>query len=142
MKTISLHENSFFIESIQAHQRLVDILIESKNEDGISELSQPKLAKLMNHSQLWISKALKRINTEDICIEMIARGKYVVHYTNLYTQGTFSEILKLINDFSETKELFFLEDSKIAADRGINVETVQLFKTYMRNGWNQTLPEE
>jgi len=141
MKTMPQEESSPFIESVENHQNLVNILLDAKNKDGISQLSQPEMAKLMNRSQTWVVKAIKRLNTEDTCIEMIAPGKYVVHYTNIYMRGVFSEILKLTITISQDVEMFFLRDEIISKKYGIKVKTVQMFKSYMRIGWRKNLSE-
>lgn len=140
MKEIPQQKNSLFIESFNNHQRLVNILVESRNEADISQLSQPEMARLMNRSQTWVVQAIKRLNTEDTCIEMIAREKYVVHYTDILTQGVFAEIWKLIVECYVTPELFHIKDSTIATERGIKVKTVQMFKSYLRSGWKKRCP--
>ena len=114
-------------------------MIEAKNKAGISQLSQPEMARLMSRSQTWVRKAIKRINTEDTCIEKIAPGKYVVHYSNIMDQGVFFEIMKLIIDCYNTPELFHIKDSIIATERGIKVKTVQMFKAYLRTGWKKSV---
>lgn len=139
MKEILTREGSLFAESIKNHQRLVNILIEAKNEAGISQLSQPDMAKLMMRSQTWVGQAIKRLNTQDICVEMIGPENYILHYTDILAHGVFSEIMKLIIDCYESPELFLEKDSEIAAARGINVKTVQMFKAYLRTGWKKEL---
>lgn len=100
------NESSLFVESVKNHQRLVNILVEARGEDNISRLSQPEMARLIGHSQTWVAQAIRRLNTEDMCIEMIAPAEYIVHYTNILACGIFSEIMKLIIDCSENPELF------------------------------------
>ncbi len=132
MKKESHKCNSLFIESVNNHQRLVDILVQYRDENGISLISQPQMARLMNHSQTWVAKAIKRLNTEDVCIEMIASGKYVVNYTNILAQGVFNEILKLIVEVDGSPTLFHETDSTLAIKRGVKVKTIQMFKSYLR----------
>lgn len=132
MKGTPQQENCVFAESVKNHQRLVDILIKAKNKAGVSQISQPEMARLMSRSQAWVGKAIKRINTENTCIEKIAQGKYVVHYSNIMDQGVFVEIMKLIIECYDTPELFRIKDSIIATERGIKVKTVQMFKAYLR----------
>ncbi len=88
-----------------------------------------------------MGQAIKRLNTEDICIEIIASSKYVVNYTDILSRGVFSEIMKLIIDFYDEPELFHVKDRTIAIERGLKVKTVQMFKAYLRTGWKQNLQE-
>ena len=129
------NESSLFVESVKNHQRLVNILVEARGEDNISRLSQPEMARSIGHSQTWVAQAIRRLNTADMCIEMIAPAEYIVHYTNILACGIFSEILKLIIDCSENPELFKVKDSVIATERCLNIRTVQMFKAYLRTGW-------
>lgn len=139
MEEIQQHKSSLFVESVKNHQRLVNIFIEAQNKSGISLLSQQEVSKLMNRSPAWVKKAIKRLNTEDTCITMMAPGKYVVHYSNILEQGVFSEILKLIIDCNDAPELLHIEDRAIATKRGINIRTVQMFKAYLRTNSEQEL---
>lgn len=139
MKEISQNESSLFAESVKAHQRLVNILADARDEDNISRLSQPEMAGLVGRSQTWVAHAIKRLNTEDACIEMIAPEKYVVHYTDILARGVFSEIMKLIIDCCGDPELFNVKDGTIATERCLNIKTVQIFKAYLRTGWRRNL---
>jgi hypothetical protein len=132
-------KSSLFSESVKNHQRLVNVLVEAQNKSGISLLSQQEASMLMNHSPVWVRKAIKRLNIENTCITMIAPGKYGVHYTDILGQGVFFEILKLIMDCKDKPELLHMEDRMIATQRGINIKTVQMFKTYVRSDLAQEL---
>jgi lipopolysaccharide export LptBFGC system permease protein LptF len=80
MKEILQSGNLLFIESVKNHQKLVNILADARDENNISHISQSEMARLIGHSQTWVVKAIKRLNTEDTCVEMLASEKYVVHY--------------------------------------------------------------
>ena len=134
MKEIVLNESSLFAESVKNHQRLVNILVDARDEDNVSHLSQLEMAKLVGLSQTWVVQAIKRLNTEDTCIEMIAPMKYVVHYTDILDRGVFSEIMTLFIDCCQNLELFNDNDSSIAKKRCLNIKTVQMFKAYLRTG--------
>lgn len=129
------NEISIFAESVKHHQRIVSILADARGEDNISHLSQPEMAGLVGRSQTWVAQAIRRLNTEDMCIEIIAPAKYIVYYTDILARGVFSEIMKLIIDCSEDPELFNVKDSVIATERCLNIRTVQMFKAYLRTGW-------
>lgn len=86
----------------------------------------------MNRSQSWVTQAIRRLNTEDKCIEMLAAGTYILHYTNLLEQGVFSEIKQLILECHNSPGFFYERDSIIASRRGVRIKTIQMLKAYLR----------
>ncbi len=130
MHEILSQDKTLFTESVKNYQKLVDILIESKNEDEISAISYSDIAEIMGYSQTWVRKAMKRLNTEDACIKMIATAKYVVNYTNILLKGVFFEISKLIIEFCMVPELILKKEAEIAAEQGISLKTIQMLKSY------------
>jgi hypothetical protein len=42
MKEISQNESSLFVDSVNIHQRLVNLLTDARDENNVSHLSQPK----------------------------------------------------------------------------------------------------
>lgn len=139
MEEKAQNESSLFAESLKNHQKLVNILVDARGEDNISRISQPEMARLIGHSQTWVAQAIKRLNTEDMCIDMIAVEQYIVYYTDILARGVFSEIMKLIMNCSENPELFKMKDGTIATERCLNIRTVQMFKAYLRTGWKRNL---
>lgn len=61
MKEIAQNESALFAESIKNHQRLVNILVDARDEDNISHLSQPQMARLVGHSQTWVVQAYRNL---------------------------------------------------------------------------------
>ena len=123
---------SLFNESPANHQRLVDILDQYSDVNGVAIIPKPNLARLVNRSQSWITQAIKRINTEDICIEVVTPGKYILHYTNLLEQGVFAKIMRLILEYHNSPEMFYERDSVMASSRGLRLKTIQMFKAYLQ----------
>lgn len=130
-----MNYESLFADSLKLYQQLVDILAESKDETGFSLISQPEIATRIGRSQTWVASAIKRLNTEDICIELVSNGKYKLNYENLLLSGVFSKILVLIRDTQLEPSIFSEKDSVIAEKYGISVKTVQMYKSYLRTGW-------
>lgn len=129
--------SSIFLESLRNHQKLVDILVEARDGEGISLISQPEMAMRMDHSQAWITAAIKRINTEGTCIECIGSGKYLVRYEDLSRQGVFSRIMAMIEDSRQDPSLFTRSYADLAAHYAVSEKTAQMFKAYLRTGWTQ-----
>lgn len=54
-------QKTLFVESLDNHQKLINILLEHKNEDGICEISKKELSIAMDRSLTWIQKAINQI---------------------------------------------------------------------------------
>ena len=126
-------------DSLDLHQELVNILVKARDESGLSLISQPEIAIQIGRSQTWVASAIKRLNTEDICVEQISNGKYKVHYEDLQTQGVFSKILFLIGVTYIDRSLFGKKDSEIAEEFGFKLRTVQMYRSYLRTGWRKSV---
>ena len=126
---------TLFALSLSKCQKLIDVMLEYENNEGICVVSQTELAKRLSLAQTNISNAIKKVNVEDLCIEMLYPGFYKVHYKNLFERGTFSCIWNLMLDAQEDFKLVF-EKNQIIADRyGYKLKTVQMFKSYIKTGW-------
>lgn len=137
-----MNYESLFADSLKLHQRLVDILVEARDENGFSLISQPEIAVKIGRSQTWVANAIKRLNTEDTCIEFISNGKYKLHYDNLLLSGVFSKVLLLIRDTQLNPSMFGKKDSIIAEEYGFSIKTVQMYKAYLRTGWKESTNED
>ena len=129
---------TLFIDSFTLHQQLVNVIAEAKDEDGFAKISQTEMAAKVGRSQTWVSSAIKRINTEDLCIEFVAEGKYLLRYEDLSKRGVFSKILILMSDTISNPSMFLKKDLEIANEYGLKIKTVQMYKTYLRTGWKVT----
>ncbi len=69
---------NMFIESLTLHQKLVDVIDETSNIDGYCCLTLKELGIKVGRCQTWVSQAIIRINTEDICIEKTNRGCFLM----------------------------------------------------------------
>ena len=126
-------EKNKFAQKLLKYQAIIDAMLEHKNKDGICVISQTKLEKELPINQSNISRAIRQINTEEICIEKISQGKYIVHYRNIMERGTFAHIWNLFLDFEKNHQLLFEPDKTIAERYGYKIKTVQMFKSYIRN---------
>ena len=129
-----MHYESLFMDSFALHQQLVNLFKDSRNAEGVSVISQPELAKRIGRSQTWVASAIKRLNTEDTCVELISAGKYKLHYDDLLSRGVFSVIVLLIADTQITPSLFKEQADKIAEEYGCSIKTVQMYKAYLSTG--------
>ena len=121
--------DNFYIE-IEHHIKMLETILEYINEDGICIVSQSEIAARINKNKTWVSKAIKRLNAEDICIEQIEKGKYKIHYTNIKERGVFPKIIKLIVDKADPSN--FLEKDDVLREKyGVSKRTVQIFTGYL-----------
>ena len=130
-----MHYESLFMDSFASHQKLVYLLKEARDEAGISAISQPELARQIGRSQTWVASAIKRLNTEDVCVELISSGKYKLHYDDLLSRGVFAIIVLLIADTLKTPSLFEMQTDKIAEAYSCSKKTVEMYKAYLSTGW-------
>ena len=112
------------------HQKFVNLLAEVRDENGISRITQQEIARQMNRSPAWVKKAIKRLNTEDLCIESIGRGEYRLLYDNLRSQGVFSKIIAMY--MSGTESLYEKKDTEIMYQYECKLRTVQMYKSYIK----------
>ena len=125
-------EQNTFTKSLLKYQGIIDTMLEHKNKDGICVISQKELGEKVSIKQNTVSKAIRQINTEEICIEMLSPGKYIVHYRNIMERGTFACIWNLFLDFGKNPQLLFESDKSIAERYGYKLKTVQMFKAYTK----------
>ena len=128
-------EKNLFAISISKCQRLINIMLEYKNDDDVCVVSQTELAKRLSLSQTNIGDAIRKVNVEDLCIEMLKPGFYKIHYVNLFERGTFACIWNLMLAAEKDSTLVFEKDKVIASRYGYKLKTVQMFKSYIKVGW-------
>ena len=130
-------KKSIFLESFENHQKLVDILWSHKNAEGICVVPEEELLSHMNRSMGWVKKAINRINTEDLCIEVVGRNKYIVHYHELAKRGVFSTIIKMMLITCYDVEILHWKNETLMQMFGCGLKTVQMYRAYCTTGWIQ-----
>ena len=119
-----------FIEEVRHHELMLKVMLEYQNADNICEVSQSEVAHRINKNKTWVSKAIERLNAEDLCVEQIKNGKYKIHYVNIMDRGVFYKIFKLVldkltlRDFTDRKIL-------LAEKYGLSRKTIQIFTGYL-----------
>ena len=129
--------DSLFKQSIANHQKLVDVLKNAQNSTGVSEISYAEIAKRTEHSLTWVKQAIKRLNAEDTCIEVVGYEQFVVHYTDILNRGVFGEVAKLMVECYQKMDVFHEKDMALAEKYEVSLKTVQMFKSYLRTGWKK-----
>lgn len=119
-----------FEKEIEYHEELLRTMLEYEDDKGICIVSHATLSKRLNKNQPWIAKAMKRLNSEDNCIEMIEKGKYIIHYTNIRERGTFHQIGKLLYEMITNQELY--QDKQLIHKKyNVSKKTANVFRGYL-----------
>ena len=101
------------------------------------EISEEELQGAMNRSMAWVKKTIKKINTEDLCIESVGVNRYVVHYDSLVKRGVFSVILTMILCTAVDFDVLSWKNEKLMQEFGYTLKTVQMYRAYCTIGWKQ-----
>jgi len=113
-------------EEIYYHELLLESILKYKTADGICEVSQSVIAKEIHKNKTWVQKAIHRLNAEDTCIEMIKKGTYKIHYTNIRERGVFPKILMLIEEKKYNPD-FTESDILLTEKYHVTKKTVAIF---------------
>ena len=115
---------------IYYHEKLLQTILEYKNDDGICKVSQAELAKRLGKNQGYVCKAIKRLNAEDNCIEMIKNGEYIIHYTNIRERGVFPKIHYMLTEKLANPEKYE-NNVKLCEKYNATKQTVSIFTGYL-----------
>lgn len=130
---------SLFNDSLDNHQYFLDVLLRFKDSDGICKVTQTELMEATGRGWTWITKAINRLNTEDTCVEKIAKSQYIVHYEDLRTNGIYSLIFKMMCDSYENPDIIRKSDFSIMDTYHCSRKTVQMYRAYMLSGWHEAM---
>lgn len=118
------------LEEIEYHKILLSTMLEYESQDGICRISQKELSEKIHKNQPWVQKAIKRLNAEDTCIEMIKKGEYIIHYTNIEERGIFPKVIQLLEE--KIHNPIFAEKNKLLIEKyNVNEKTVDVFRGYL-----------
>ena len=121
---------SDLIKEIEYHEKLISTMLEYQDENGICKVSHEELSKRLKKNRPWIAKAIHRLNAEDNCIEMIRKGEYIVHYTNIRERGVFPQILFIIIDMALDIE-YYKSEGLLTEKYNITTKTANIFRGYL-----------
>ena len=134
-------KKTLFLESLENHQKLIDILLECQNQEGICVISEKQLSIAMDRSLTWVQKAINQINREDLCVEFVGRDRYIVHYDDLIKRGVFNVVFRMMIDTFENIEILGWTNAQLMDCYGCKLQTVQMYRAYCTTGWIKGLNE-
>lgn len=127
-----MNENLLFEISMKNYQDLVNVIKEYSSSDGICWLSQSEIASLLNKSQTWVSHTIRRLNSEEVCIER-SNGGYSLRFDDIYNRGTCSKILNLMKLFMKYPYFWEMNENNLATELKIKRSTIQAAKAYLND---------
>lgn len=131
MVIANMDNKSVLEEQLEFSQRLVNLLLENKGEDGICRIIQSDLALKLNRSTTKISKCINRLINFDRCIEKVKSGEYIVNEPDLYRAGPFIRCFAILAFLKENPEISYLDYIKQAKFLGITVKELQMAYGYL-----------
>lgn len=78
-------------------QKIIDVLLKYKREDGICYATAADVARELNREQPGVAKILRKLEKIDNCIEKISLGKYIVHKSDLFENGPHKKYLDFVH---------------------------------------------
>ena len=133
-------KDTLFTASLKNHQDLIDHILKYKEADGVCRVCKAQLMLDTGRCWTWIDKAIKRINTEEVCIERKGTGEYIIIHESLLEAGVFARILHMMIT-SETPEVVQMKDAELMKKYGCKLKTVQMYRAYVLSGWKKYIDE-
>ncbi len=123
--------NSSFNQSLKEHQLFVDVLLANSRSDGIINLSQTQMAKLLGKSQTLVSCYIKQLNRIDQCVSQVARGVYRLNYSDIVNNGVFPIIRKSLTKIMISPSEYICLSHKEKADYlNVDIKLIPVIEAY------------
>ena len=127
-------KDTLFNESVKHHQDIIDHILKYKGSDGVCRVCQAQLMLDTGRHWTWIDKAIKRMNTEEVCVQKKGTSEYIVIHESLLEAGVFSRILRMLMDTYETPEIVKMKNAELMAKYECSLKTVQMYRSYALTG--------
>ncbi|EPR10033.1 helix-turn-helix domain-containing protein [Ruminiclostridium papyrosolvens] len=124
--------NNILESTMLLSQKLINTLLEHQDLNGFCNITQNELAKKLGISQIYVSKLIKKLASTDNCIEIITRGKYLVHHNDLLNYGIYAKTLKFMKEIVENPEIVKLSYHKQAELFNMTIKEIQIAYGYIR----------
>lgn len=117
--------------ALRKYPLIIQVLLENRDDRGVSCISQKEIAKKIGLTQTAISKYLRRLEQHDMCIEKISPARYIVRRVNMLQYGPVSKVIAFHN-LAVNDENFLLLDFKHQVRKlGFAKEAVLMAKHYV-----------
>ncbi len=120
------------------YQQIIDILIKYQNIEGISLISQSKIAAEFKMCQAQASRMMKKLREIDNCVEEVGPAKYRVIKKDLREDGPINKYIKLIKHLSKHPEIQFLPLLEQAAILNMPISTLKATYSLMSGVYSRS----
>ena len=127
-------KDTLFGTSLKNHQEIIDHILKYKESDGVCRVCQAQLMLDTGRHWTWIDKAIKRINTEEICVQKKGTNEYIVIHESLNEAGVFLRIMHMLLDTYEMPEIVQMTNAELMAKYECKLKTVQMYRSYALTG--------
>lgn len=128
-------KDTLFIESVKHHQDFIDRILKYKETDGVCRVCQAQLMLDTGRHWTWIDRAIKRMNTEEVCVQKKGTCEYIVIHESLLEAGVFSRVLRMLMDTYEMPEIVEMKNAELMEKYECSLKTVQMYRSYALSGW-------
>lgn len=114
--------------ALMKYPLIINILLESRDKNGISCITQKNIGTKVGLTQTAISKYLKRLEQYDKCIEMVVPSRYIVNHSDMIKYGPVNRVLLFHNKAMADEDFLSLEFTEQVKQLGISREAVIMAK--------------
>nr|DAS77264.1 MAG TPA: Selenocysteine-specific elongation factor [Inoviridae sp.] len=125
-----------YFDIIEKQSKLIDIMLEYRDEHKICNISQAEIAKRLNIGQVRVGQIISQINREKVCIKKIAPGKYYVN-KEIFEEFTVKKIKKLQDEALKNKEIMNMSEKDLAKKFNLKIKTIKAVLAI----WRQNLAQ-
>lgn len=115
---------------LKAYHLVIEILVNHRDSEGISRISQKEIASILGVSQTVIAKRFKNLRKFGAIEKVGHKNAYLVRYTNLLQHSPLSLVFKLAFLFEEQPELVndYYKQAEII---GVSYNDIQIARGYL-----------
>lgn len=128
-------KDTLFIKSVKHHQDFIDRILKYKETDGVCRVCQAQLMLDTGRHWTWIDRAIKRMNTEEVCVQKKGTCEYIVIHESLLEAGVLSGVLRMLMDTYEMPEIVEMKNAELMEKYECSLKTVQMYRSYALSGW-------
>ena len=122
---------STLFEAHILQQKVVDLLLEYRNSNGISVVTPQELSVKLMISPALVAKIIKKLQMCE-CVKILRPGYYEVQQTNLLERGPISKTMALVAVLSENSDFSQLPYIEQAEALHMTVHQLQMAYGYAR----------
>lgn len=123
--------------TVTNYQKILDIINERKDENGIAEIKIQDFMKELKRSRTWCKNNLVKINEYEKVIEYLGNDKYTTNYEDINDTKMFKILYKMMYDTINDINIVKMGDFELMKKYKINRKMVQKYRSYVTSGWKK-----